>query len=147
MQCSSCRGAGRINTQQGPQRCGMCDGSGQEYDPGRYYIYEAGPIVLAGGAGLNSYSVQILNYSFRWRFAAAVSTGIFAAQVIDGSSQRPFSNQQVHSSNLWGTAESPTLLLSPFIFEKRGQILINLTELTGAPNTIRLAFIGEELND
>lgn len=118
------------------QKCPMCEGSGAAFDPGRQYGYELGPIVLFGAQSLTYLSVQVLNYRFRWSMAMAVADFDFSSQVLDSRDQRPFSNQQVHNRNLWGVAQHPLPLLTPFIFEKNSQIQVNLTDLGGGSGTV-----------
>ncbi len=129
------------------QRCPQCEGTGVEFDPGLFFAYEMGPFVIAANAVFPIQSVQILDRSFRWMFAAATSTGAFSALIADSRNKRPFMNQAIHSANFFGTAQNPLPLLTPFEFEKRGSILATLQDLSGAQNTVRLSFIGVELND
>lgn len=113
------------------QLCPMCEGTGEDYNPGRWFEYEIGPIALAGQAQAQASSVQVLNRAFRWMMAVATSTFAFSAQIQDSRDLRPFSNQAVHSSNFWGTAQNPMPLLTPFRFNKNSNILANLTDLGG----------------
>lgn len=124
-----------VNGPAGTQVCPMCDGTGEQYDPGRYFTYELGPIVLNGQQTLTAQSVQVLNRSFRWMMATAVFTFPFAAQISDSRDQRPFSNQPVHSANLWGDAKNPMPLLTPFVFNKQANILATVTDLGGGFGT------------
>ena len=78
-------------------------------------------------------------------FATANFTGAFATLLSDGSTQRQFSNQAVHVNNLFGTAQNPFPLLTPYVFKRKGQILASTQDLSGAPNNVRLAFAGVEL--
>jgi hypothetical protein len=125
----------------------MCEGSGAAFDPGLFFVYEMGPLALTALQSLEYQSVQILDRSFRWMLATYVSTGAFTVQILDSRNKRPFSQQQVHVNNFFGTAQNPMPLLTPFTFEKRGSILANITDLSNANNTIRLSFIGVELDD
>lgn len=145
--CVTCQGMGAINTQNGVQKCPMCEGSGEQFDPGLFFVYEMGPLVLTGGQALTNQSVQILDRSFRWMMLTGISTGAFTVQLKDSRNKRPFSNQQIHSSNILGDGHNPFPLLTPFVFERRGSIFADITDLSGAGNTIRLDFIGVELND
>lgn len=145
--CSTCGGHGVINVPGGAQRCPMCEGSGVAFDPGLFFTYEMGPVVLAGNGVNNNFSIQILDRSFRWMLLAGVSTGAYTVLIKDSRNKRPFSNQQVHNANIVGTAQNPLPLLTPFLFEKRGSILCDFTDISGAGNTIRLNFIGVELAD
>jgi hypothetical protein len=133
--CSTCHGSGMITTGGSALRCPMCEGTGAQFDPGRFFTYELGPIVLAGAQSLQFQSVQVLNYRFRWILAAAQFLFPFTSQVQDSRDQRPFSNQQVHNANLWGTAQHPLPVLTPFEFDKNCQIQVNITDLGGGSGT------------
>ena len=130
--CSVCQGQKLVSGPNWTQVCPTCEGTGQEYDPGREFTYELGPIVLLGGQTLQSQSVQVLTHSFRWMMALATSTFPFTCQIADSRDLRPFSNQPVHSANLFGTAQNPMPLLTPFIFPKQSNILTTVTDLGGA---------------
>jgi len=114
----------------------MCEGSGKQYDPGRFYSYELGPNVVAGGASLEMTSVQVLNYPFRWMLAESVQTFPFTVQIQDSRSQRPFSNQQVHYASIFGTGQRPFPLLTPFEFLRGSNIQANITDLGGGNGTV-----------
>ena len=145
--CKTCNGLGAINTQSGVQGCPVCSGSGEQFDPGLQFMYEFGPQALTANQTLSSLTVQILDHSFKWMFAVFVSTGLFTVRISDAMAKRPFMNQQVLVTNFFGTAQNPMPLLTPFIFRQRSSILIDLTDISGAGNTVRLGFIGVELND
>jgi hypothetical protein len=134
--CKTCHGTGMLTVSGHTQACPMCDGTGVEFNPGREFTYELGPNVLAGGATLQASSVQVLNRAFRWMMAVAVSTFPFSTQVSDSRDLRPFSNQPVHSNNLWGTAQNPMPLLTPFRFNKNANILATITDLGGGSGTV-----------
>jgi hypothetical protein len=126
----------------------MCEGSGEDFQPGLFFAYEMGPVVLAaGGASVSNYPVAILDRSFKWMMLTAVSTGAFTILIKDSRNKRPFSNQAIHSSNIMGTSTNPFPLLTPFVFEQKGQILADITDISGNANTIRIAFHGVELDD
>lgn len=145
--CSTCGGQGTLQVGNTVQKCPMCEGSGEDFQPGLFFIYEAGPIVLTALQAITNYSVQILDRPFKWMMLAGVSTGYFTILIKDSSNKRPFSNQQIHSSNIMGTGTNPFPLLTPFVFAQRGSILLDITDLSNAGNTIRLGFIGVELDD
>lgn len=145
--CPACQGSGAVGSAAGVQKCPLCEGSGDNFDPGLFFTYEMGPVALLANGQSNNFSVQILDRSFRWMLLSGVSTGAFTVLIKDSRNKRPFSNQQVHSANIMGTAQNPFPLLTPFTFERRGAVLADFTDISGAPNTIRLNFIGVELND
>ena len=145
--CSTCGGHGHLQIGAQHQRCPMCDGSGEDFDPGIFFEYEMGPLVLTALQAVTNYSVQILDRSFKWMMLTGVSTGAFTILLKDSRNKRPFSNQQIHSQNIVGTSVNPFPLLTPFVFERRGSILADITDLSNAGNTIRLGFIGVELDE
>lgn len=111
---------------------------------GLQFTYALDPVVLgAGGVGVAQ--VQILDNDFKALFLVATSTGRFLSQIVDGASKRQWSNAQVIDTLMWGTAQNPMPLLQPYVFGRRGQIQVNLTDISGAGNTVRLAFIGVEI--
>ncbi|MBZ5523574.1 MAG: hypothetical protein LAP21_15175 [Acidobacteriia bacterium] len=145
--CKFCQGKGAVQYAQGqpPVTCPVCGGSGTQEDPGQFFVYELTFALTANQANVQT-SLNILNRNFKWMFALAQSTGAFATQLSDGSTQRQFSNQQVHVNNLFGTAQNPFPLLSPYMFKQKGQIQAISTDLSGAPNNVRLAFAGVEID-
>lgn len=145
--CPTCSGHGAIQSAAGVQKCPMCEGSGEKFQPGLFFEYEMGPTVLTPNQAVTNVSVQILDRSFKWMLLTGIFTGPFTILIKDSRNKRPFSNQQIHCNNLVGTATNPFPLLTPFTFERRGSILADITDISGAGNTIRLGFIGVELDD
>jgi hypothetical protein len=131
----------------------MCDGTGQQFDPGREFTYEMGPFTLnapaaisptlpqyfvgaaSAGPTLNGVTCQVTGKQFRWMFALAKSTFPFTTQIKDAGSGtgRSFVPQQlqVHSQNLFGTAEHPMPLPTPYVFDRNVQITADFTDLAG----------------
>lgn len=144
--CKFCQGKGAVqfNPSLPPVPCPVCGGTGVQEDPGLFFVYEL-TFALAANDVSKPFSLNILNNSFKWMFAMAVSTGFFTVKLSDGSSQRPFSNQEVHVNNLFGTAQNPFPLLTPYTFIRKGQIQAIASDLSGAPNNVRIAFAGVEL--
>ena len=136
-----------VNGTTGLQKCPMCEGTGEKFQPGLFFEYEMGPIVLAPNGAVSNFSVQILDRSFKWMMLTGVFTGAFTILIKDSRNKRPFSNQQIHCLNMIGTATNPFPLLTPFVFERRGSILADVTDISGNANSIRLGFIGVELED
>ena len=146
--CSVCRGS-KLNPYNGHQTlCPMCDGTGKEYDPGREFTYEMGPVTLNGvgvasstnslGPTLNAVPTQVVNFPMRWQFGMAQSSGPFLIQIKDAGAggQRPFSNQQLHSRNIFGDGTHPMPLPTPFEFPKNQNIIADFTDLFGAVGTL-----------
>lgn len=145
--CKFCQGKGAVqwNPQAPPVPCPVCNGAGVQEDPGQFFVYEL-TFALTANQVSGQFSVNIVNRPFRWMFAMAVSTGFFTAKLSDGSTQRAFSNQEVHVNNLFGTAQNPFPLLTPYTFQRKGQIQAIASDLSGAPNNVRLAFAGVEVD-
>jgi hypothetical protein len=145
--CPICQGQGKIPTPDGKQwqACPLCEGTGTWTGPGREFHYTA-TFVLTANQHLGAQAIaQVNDYDFKWMFAMATSTGNFTAKVYSASDKRGFSNVEVHSSLLWGTAQNPFPMLAPYIFPRAGQILVDLTDISGAGNTIFLDLNGVEL--
>lgn len=152
--CTTCRGSGRDPYQQNSTPCQMCDGTGKQFDPGRFFVYEMGPFTLnapaavsptfpqyfvgaaSAAATLNGVTCQVTGHPFRWMFSMAKSTFPFTVQIKDAGSGsgRSFCPQQlqVHSRNLFGTSENPLPLATPYVFERNVQITADFTDLGGA---------------
>ena len=125
------------------QVCPMCDGSSKAYVPGLFYTYSI-LITLTSGQTQNQ-AINILNAPFKWIFSTSVQTGPFTIQLSDAKNQRQFFNQPLHNSLVFGTAQNPFPILNPWTFDQNGSIQINITDLSSAPNSVWLAFIGVQL--
>lgn len=146
MACKACGSRGLVGLGNGQTvACPVCAGTGQ--DPGLFFVYAVETAGALAGNGAVTLAIQVLDHSFRVWYLVATSTGAFTALISDLGGKRPFSNIAVHSANLFGTAQNPFPLVVPYVFQKRGQIAVALTDLSGAGNTIRLAFVGAEVND
>jgi hypothetical protein len=125
----------------------MCDGSGKQFDPGRKYSYLMGPVTTNGsGAASSTNSLtaqiqgvasQVVNWPFRWMFSLAQSAFPFLVQIQDAGAggNRPFSNQQVLSTLIFGDGKNPFPLPTPFVFPMNQNIVANFTDLYGATGT------------
>ncbi len=148
MTCPACQGAGAVATPGGgAAQCPVCSGTGDYSGPGRFKVYELTVPQMAGNAAAPTQALNITDAPFKWMLAMATSTGVFTAQIKDGATQRPFFNQQVHRDTFWGNASNgPFPILVPYVFPQMGSILVDCTDISGAANNVRLAFIGVELD-
>lgn len=112
-------------------------------DPGMHYTYGVEQLALAAGAAAAP-QFQVLNHDFEADFMVVISTGAFSAQIRIGD--RYLSNIPIHSANQFGTAQNPMPLLAPLTIRKNDIVIIQLLDLSGALNDIRIGFIGRELN-
>jgi hypothetical protein len=151
--CSTCRGNGLDPYTGNSAPCQMCEGTGKQFDPGRFFTYEMGPFTLnapaqvnatfpqyfvgaaQNGPTLNGVTCQITGSPFRWMFSMAKSTFPFTVQLKDAGSGsgRSFCPQQlqIHSRNLFGTSENPMPLPTPYVFDINVQITADFTDLAG----------------
>jgi len=148
--CSVCGGAKIIGQPPAAQACPLCGGTGKEWDPGEVEWLTGQFIIGAGNGVLNGQTISMPdNRPFRWIFAMAVSTGAFTVQITDASTQKKFvafgtggagGTGQIHRDLIFGTAQNPFPLPTPFVFKK--QILLDFTDISAAANTINVAFGG-----
>ncbi len=112
-------------------------------DPGMHFTYGVDQIALGAGLGAAP-QFQVLNHDFEADFLVVFSAGPFTCQIQIGD--RYLSNIPIHSANQFGTAQNPMPLLAPLRIRKNDIVILNLLDLSGAPNTIRIGFIGRELS-
>jgi len=79
---------------------------------------------------------------FLWRGLMFVSTGAFSIRIQDGE-QFYLSEDLVPSVSLPHSAGDPFMWEPNVPYPAGGKILIDLQDTSGAPNSIQLAFIGE----
>ena len=118
--------------------------SGKAYIPGLFYTYGIQIVLTANQQ--QQQTINILNAPFKWIFATAVSTGAFTVQLADAKNLRGSSlTPQLHNALVFGTAQNPFPVLNPWTFDQNGAIQINITDLSGAGNTVWLGFIGVQI--
>lgn len=144
--CTTCQGSGMLQLGGTVQRCPMCDGTGKQYVPGLYFTYGQ-LFTLTALQSLSQQTISILDAPFKWLLAVAQSTGAFTVQIADGKNKRPFMPTQLHRDVVFGTAQNPMPVLTPYVFEQRSNILVSLTDLSNANNSVWLGFVGVELVD
>ena len=151
-QCPACGGAGIIKVPDGTlfQMCPLCGGTGIFLGVGSFYTYGLDFNLLANATQLGSILVQ-QNKDFRWLFAVAQRTGAFTFLLdINGNQYQTLFNSQgvqsgagLHDQNFWGTsANNPLPLPIPILIPAYNRLNVNVTDVSGAPNTINMSFIG-----
>ena len=75
----------------------------------------------------------------------ASSTGPFAFNLREKDTNRTLSNRTIHSDNGWGTAQFPFRFADTWLIERDKQLLCEVTDISGAPNTIFLTMAGRRL--
>ena len=66
----------------------------------------------------------------------ASSTGAFTFQIRERSTNRTLQNGVVHSNNGFGNAEFPFLFADTYLLERKMQLLVEVTDISGAENSI-----------
>ena len=68
-------------------------------------------------------------------------TGAYSIRIKNGNG-RYVSSVQLKDVNCVGSAQFPVPFTKPLLLDRRGRIGIDITDLSGAPNTIELCFVG-----
>lgn len=152
--CPTCNGQRLIANPDGSQwqLCPMCGGSGQWTLPGLPIFYGVDFTLTALQA--QSANILIQDYTFRWMWATAKSTGTFTFTIKDQRTGRLFQyvtnpagtpSSGVQGANFWGTGQNIGVLPIPYEFPARDVINVVVTDTSNANNTVNLTFIGAEL--
>lgn len=142
--CTTCQGGGVVQNPSGQlQACPVCGGSGKAYIPGLFYTY--GILITLAANQAQQQTLNILNAPFKWIFATSNQTGAFTIQLADAKNLRQFFNTPLHNALVFGTAQNPFPVLNPWTFDQNGAIQINITDLSGAANTVWLGFVGVQI--
>ena len=83
--------------------------------------------------------------AFELHKIGSVSTGAFSIQLYDPNSGRKLTSSAVHSDLITGNAYFPFILPEPLFIKRNANINFDITDLTGAPNTIYLTFAGRRI--
>lgn len=151
-QCPGCGGQGMIVQPDGTlyQLCPMCSGTGIFLGVGSFYTYGLDLSLVANGTQLGTILIQ-QNRDFRWLFAVAQRTGTFTFTLdINGNQFQTVFGQQgaqiasgLSDANFWGpNASNPFPLPIPILVPAYNRLNINVTDTSGAPNTINFSIIG-----
>lgn len=73
------------------------------------------------------------------------STGAFTFQLRERATNRTLSNGVIRSENGWGNAEFPFYLADSYLLERKLQLLFDVTDISGAPNSIYATMAGRRL--
>lgn len=143
--CDFCKGQRVVQSPAGIlQRCPICDGTGTQPPVEQFFEYDLAVALTANQANVAGV-ITIFDADFKWIELIGTSTGVFAATITDGGTKQAFMNEAVHSANLFGTAQLPFRLEVPHVFKRNSSIQLSLTDLSGAPNTVRATFKGVQL--
>lgn len=125
---------------QGINPYSVDQGSGETtFDQFDGYTYDIG---LTANQYLQGQVVAIYTEAdFLWRGLVFQSTGLFAIQFQDGQGYF-ISNALVYSTNMPNSPGEPFPRFPQIEYPAGGQILFNIQDLSGAPNTGQILFVG-----
>ena len=75
----------------------------------------------------------------------AVSTGTFTARIRERDTDRYLSNDILNSNEMFGDAEFPFLPADTYLLERQKQLLVEVTDTSGSPNSIYICAAGRRL--
>lgn len=154
--CPTCGGSGQIKTPSGNlwQKCWMCDGSGKDPGVERFFEYIFDITLTANQLLPNQRIVVNGDAPFLLKMNMSYQTGIFRARLFDNQNQYLSSAGQggqgstvdrVINTCIFGTGTLPFIVVPFIVFPAGGFIGFDLEDLSGANNTIHLAFAGAKL--
>jgi hypothetical protein len=110
-----------------------------------FYDYVLPPTTIQALANLPTNIVINGDADFQAIWLIASSTGPFTCRFGDGATGRFFMSRPVNNVNLFGTALQPFPMLPPYVWKRQGSISLDLTDTSGAPNTIQIVFSGKKI--
>lgn len=131
----------QINPLAPPAYNGLPDASPEGYvDVDFSYVYD---VTLTANQVLKDQAVSTMNDAdFAWRAAfIAFNTGSFSVRFSDSQGYY-LSNGLIVSGNLIGDASSPMPVWPEILIPAGGRIGVDITETSGAPNTVEIVFRG-----
>jgi hypothetical protein len=109
----------------------------------RYDFLYSQAFSIAAGNGTASISIKTLaNNWFMLQTIQAVSTGLFRARMRDDGTGEIWQSDFVTNVNFAGLARRPNILVVPTRIPPMSQIIIDLIDVSGAPNAGEIAFGG-----
>lgn len=98
---------------------------------------------LAAGEGPSQYLAKVdADADFLIRKLVATYTGEFTAKIADAGTSDYWSDQPQRNYNLFGTVQYPLVLPKPKLIKATGSLMYELTDLSGASNTVQLVAEG-----
>lgn len=111
-----------------------------------YFLTTDAPVVLAGGATNVQVPIRNTDEGDMEVFKlSASSTGPFSFRIRERANNRTLSNEVVHSADGWGTGQFPFVFPETWVIERNFQVILELNDLSGAPNTIFFTLAGRKL--
>lgn len=144
--CPYCNGTGSVETSAGLLAlCPHCEGTGldQGVEVFRVYVFD---VELTANQNLPNQRVVIDGGApFRLKALSGTQDGAYRVRFRHATGEYMSSGTQtdlVNNGNIIGTAQFPFPVSPPSMYGASGAILIDIEDLSGAGNTVQIAFIG-----
>ena len=109
------------------------------------YDSNGNPPVIPGGGSTTFSIFSDAGADTELKKLMAVSTGAFSLKLFDRAKNKFLMNDAVVASEVFGNAEFPFIFPESHLLERNKYLLVNITDLSGAPNTIFIAAAGRRL--
>lgn len=116
-----------------------------------WYTLDNGPITVGAGLTVQETITVGQDHHFQAFKFSAVNTGLFSVDIIDSQKGESFitapggSHYPISSDLLFGNGNFPFVFHEPRLVQVGQRLLVNITDLSGAPNTIHLTLGGRAL--
>lgn len=109
------------------------------------YGFDAGAqTVSASSTAVGRIEIEI-DAHFVVEKITGIRTGAATIQITEGERQRDWSNTAIHIDNLIGNGSFPNILPAKRFIRKSSVIIVNMTDLSAASNSIEVNLIGQKL--
>lgn len=107
------------------------------------YFHYSTPITAIGAGLTQNFSIPIYPDSyFVIKKLTSTQTAPFGVRLVNGATGRFFSNDRINNANVMGTIQLPNRLSDPVVVPPSSNLQVEITDLSGAPNTVQAALIG-----
>lgn len=132
--------------------CPSCGGSGKANVVVQFFVYAFKLVLAANALGVGKIHIDA-DADFKWYATVHTKTGDCSVLVQEpakgGRSWMSLSTQTgvspsagIDINNWAGTAQLPAYLFIPYLLAKQTDLLFNITDLSGAPNTVEIDLWG-----
>lgn len=97
--------------------------------------------LAANAAGIAAILIPS-QYDFQWFTLQGKSTGAYLLTIKDGGTERELSNKPLHNNTIIGNGNLPYVLSQPYLIKRRGSIIFNISDLSGASNSVQITLGG-----
>ena len=154
--CPICKGQKHLRTPDNSlwQMCWNCDGTGRDPGDERFFLYPFVATIQANQLLPNQHIVTTGDAPFRIKMWTRQSTGPFKIQIRDSQLQNLIqggtdagggTNDRCRVECCFGDGSLPFLVVPHPVIPAGQLIIFDLEDVSGAPNTINLAFIGAKV--